>query len=370
MIKVLIVEDSITAQCLLSEILKSDSELAVIGTVSDGVEALEFLKRKKADVITMDFQMPRMNGIEVTRRIMETEPVPIIIISANWRPDNKELAFRFMEAGAVAVLEKPSGSTVADYRGAAEKLIQTVKSMAEVKLVRRRKLGALIDEPTPSGGTSVDKQTKPVFVLEDRRDFDLELVAIGASTGGPPVIQSILSGIKSDFPAPIVVVQHIASGFLEGMAEWLGNTVPMKIKILEQGEFLLAGSVYLAPTGFQVGISATRQANLSDNPPEYGVKPAVSYLFRSLAKNFHNRAVGVLLTGMGADGAAELKRMKDSGAITIAQDQQSSTVFGMPGEAVKLGAAKYVLPPEKIVDLLNKVVLVPARRTGDFGALR
>jgi two-component system chemotaxis response regulator CheB len=177
-------------------------------------------------------------------------------------------------------------------------------------------------------------------------------VGIGASTGGPPVLQAILSALPRDFPAPILIVQHIARGFLPGMVEWLGQTTGQHVHIAAHGAVPLPGHAYIAPDDFQLGVSSGGRLTLARDEPENGLRPSVSWLFRSLADNQGSGAVGVLLTGMGKDGAAELKRMRDRGSMTIAQDRESSVVHGMPGEAIALDAATQVLSPDRIAAAL------------------
>ncbi|MBI2946982.1 MAG: chemotaxis protein CheB, partial [Verrucomicrobia bacterium] len=184
----------------------------------------------------------------------------------------------------------------------------------------------------------------------------VNLIGMGASTGGPPVLQTILASLPKDFSAPILIVQHIARGFLPGLTEWLNQTGGLQIHVASYGTCPLPGHVYLAPDDFHMGISASGRILLTREEPENGLRPAVSYLFRSLAEVCGPSALGVLLTGMGKDGAAELKLMRDQGAITIAQDRESSVVHGMPGEAIQLGAAAYVLPPEGIAGALVRFV--------------
>jgi two-component system chemotaxis response regulator CheB len=170
------------------------------------------------------------------------------------------------------------------------------------------------------------------------------------------VLQTVLANLRKDFAAPVLIAQHIAPGFLDGLAKWLGQTTGRAVHIAGQGERLTLGQVYLAPDGFHMGVEQSGRIYLSKDAPEHGMRPAVSYLFRSVIRAFGRQAVGVLLTGMGRDGAEELKHMKDIGSLTFAQDEETSVVFGMPGEAVKLGGATYVLPPDKIAVMLNDMI--------------
>ncbi len=307
---------------------------------------MEFIARDHPDVVTMDVMMPKMDGYEATRKIMETHPVPIVIVSASVLPEEVDKTWRAVEAGAVAQIMKPGFFDMGNPGDSTHKLLQTVKLMSQVKVVRRWRRNA-------GTGKTVSEAPKVHVSVEPR---DIKVVAIGASTGGPPVLQSIFSGLPGAFGAPVLLVQHIAPGFAAGFVDWLNRTSSLKLCLATRGEIALPGHVYVAPDGHQMGIDSARRIVLTTDPPENGLRPAVSYLFRSVAQAFGEKAVGVLLTGMGRDGAQELKLMRDKGALTIAQDKESCIVFGMPGEAVKLGGAKYTLPPDRIKDMLQKLV--------------
>lgn len=339
-IKVLIADDSQVTRLLLVHLLGSDPDIEVIGAVSDGQAALDFLKSNESrpNVVLMDLHMPRLDGFEATRLIMETQPLPIVICTATADPQEMAITFRSMEAGALACVKKPAAAGTADFEGRAQNLLQTIRLMSEVKVVRRwARPGPARAPASPIGGP---KKSTP------------RLVGIGASTGGPPVLQTILSGLPKEFPAPLLIVQHIACGFLPGMVEWLNETTGMHVHIAAHGTVPLPGHAYIAPDDFHLGIGSGGTLALAREQPESGVRPAVSYLFRSLATTCGSHAIGVLLTGMGKDGAAELKQMRDRGAVTIAQDRQSSIVHGMPGEAIELGAATLILPADRIANAL------------------
>ncbi len=342
MIKVLIVEDSQVIRDFLAFLLSSDPDIQVIGTAGNGEEAVRAVRQKKPDVVTMDIIMPVMDGFEATRVIMETCPTPIVIVSASWEPGEVAKTFRAMEAGAIAALEKPVGVSHPDHKKQAKELIQTVKLMSEVKVVRRR--------PRTPQETFKSASASPVASFS--ADTDMKVVAIGASTGGPPVIETILSGLPKNFPAPLLIVQHIAAGFVQGFAEWLAVSSGVPVRIASDGEYPLPGCVYLAPDDLQMGIGSSGRIILSSGAPENGLRPSVSWMFRSVAEIFGKNAVGVLLTGMGKDGADELKRMREKGAITIVQDRETSVVYGMPGEARRIDAASYILSPSGIAAFL------------------
>lgn len=347
MINVLIVDDSVVVRQYLKNILESDRDIRVIGTAKNGMEAVRAIKEIKPDVVTMDINMPEMNGFEATRRIMETNPIPIVIVTASYSRSDVEKSFLSMEAGAVAILEKPFGEGHPDSRRTEDELIQTVKLMSEVKVVKRWKR----IRKTEASEISPDKN------LRNRRK-KINVVAIGASTGGPLVIKTILSGLRKGYTAPILIVQHIAEGFLEGLIEWLGQTINLPMHIAVHDEYLLPGHIYFAQNDFHLGVDARDRIKLSKSKPENGIRPSVSYLFRSVMNSFDGDAVGILLSGMGKDGAMELKMMKDNGAVTIAQDKESSIVHGMPGEAISLGGATHILPPEEIAATLEALARV------------
>jgi len=329
---------------LLVHLLASDPQIRVIGAVDDGRAALEFVGEEKPDVIVMDIHMPNMDGFEATRLIMETQPVPIIICTATTNPRELVNTFRMMEAGAVACLEKPVAREHADFERLAAGLLESVKLMSEVKVVRR----------WPRLRSAARTSSRPFE--SPRAPARTVVVGIGASTGGPPVLQTILSSLTKDFPGTLLVVQHVAQGFLPGMVEWLNQTTALQVHVASHGICPLTGHAYLAPDGFHMGVSAGGRIFLAAGEPENGLRPAVSYLFRSLAENYGAEALGVLLTGMGKDGAAELKLMREKGATTIAQDRESSVVHGMPGEAIALEAATHILPADKIAAAITTLV--------------
>jgi len=341
MIRVLLAEDSAVTREYLVYLLDQDPVLRVVGTAPNGLEAVKQAEQIKPDIIVMDVHMPVMNGFEATRQIMERVPAPIVMISASLSREETALTFEALSAGALTVVDKPGGLDHPEHAESARRLVQTVKLMAEVKVVRR---WPRRERPVPPS---------PIPTRPDRK---IRLIAIGASTGGPPVLAQILRGLPPDLTVPVLIVQHIAPGFTEGLAEWLGQGTPLGVKVAQPGEAVRSGSVYLAPDRFQMGITKDGRIHLRGEPMADGFCPSASYLFESVAEGYGRSAIGILLTGMGRDGAAGLKRLREAGGATIAQDENTSVVFGMPQEAIRLGAAEYVLSPEQIARLIRTLV--------------
>ena len=347
-IKVLIVEDSAIVRDLLVRILEGDPAIRVVHCARNGIEAIEALAHHSPDVITMDIHMPHMDGYEATRRIMETQPRPIVIVTASYDADDVSKTFRALEAGAVAFIEKPPGVCSPDHAKCAEKLVAMVKAMSEVRVVRR---SSRTRPPAPPRANRPGSPARP---------DGIDLVAIGASTGGPPVLNAILGALPKPFPVPIVIVQHIATGFVQGLADWLTTSAGLPVHIARDGQRALPGHAHLAPDACQMRIAAGGLISCTDSVMENGLRPSVSHLFRSVAQTYGKRAAGVLLTGMGRDGADELKLMRERGAVTIAQDRESCVVNGMPGAAVQIDAAMHVCTPLEIAALLSSLVTAPA----------
>lgn len=352
MIDVLIVNDSPTATELLKGILGSDPEIYVAGVARNGLEAVDMTGRRRPSVIAMDVHMPGLDGFEATRKIMENTPVPIVIVAGSSLRGDDLLAFKAVQSGAVACVRAPAGLRSPEHAPQAAELLRTIKAMAEVKVIKR--WPGMITKP-PAG---VPLAQKPAAL----RAGVIQVVAIGASTGGPVVLQSILSGLPAGLCAPVAIVQHMSPGFMENFCRWLGDSTPLEVRVAADGEPALPGRVYAAPDGRHLTVEPGPRLRLTLEPPENGMRPAVSRLFRSVARNFGRNSAGVLLTGMGEDGALELKAMRDAGAVTIAQNRETSLINGMPGAAVNAGAAAYVLSPQEIAAAI--AALAPAGASG------
>ena len=345
MIRILIVEDSLTVGTYLEWIFNQQADMQVIGRVSNGKEAVSFVKRDKPDVITMDIEMPVMNGLQATRQIMSSHPVPIVIVTASRNARETQMTMEALSAGALTLIEKPRGMKSDIGEKIIEELITTTRLMAGVKVVTRRAVSPVKKTLTPVMNDEVKKIST---------EKEIKIVAIGVSTGGPAVLKEILGVLSPDFPYPIVVVQHIASGFIDGMVNWLSGILKIKIKTGRDGEYLQAGTVYFAPDGQHMTITLSGMIRMIKRSNDY-ICPSVSALFKSVYESFGNQTMAILLTGMGSDGAQEMKLLHDAGALTIAQHKASALIYGMPAEAVKLNAASLILKTQEIASFLKKI---------------
>jgi two-component system chemotaxis response regulator CheB len=341
-LRIVVAEDSPTARRLLVEILRADPALTVAGEAKDGVEAVELVQRLRPDLVTMDIQMPRMDGLDATRRIMTEVPTPVVVVSTLVERDI-QTSMAALRAGALAVLQKPVGPESPDFDAESRRLRDTLKAMAEVKVVRRW--------PERTAPPSPPLVPVPTPVVQRPA-----VVALAASTGGPAALHRVLSELPADFPVPLLVVQHIALGFSQGFATWLGTAGPLPVKVAEDGETLLPGHVYLAPDDRHLGLYGEGRAEVSRGAPVHGFRPSATWLFRSVARAHGPRSLAVVLTGMGQDGLEGVRELREAGGYVLAQDEPSSVVYGMPGVVVGAGLAHEVVPlPSIAARLLQSV---------------
>jgi two-component system chemotaxis response regulator CheB len=342
MIRVLIAEDSSTVRELLEHVLGADPEIVVVGTAKDGVEAVAHTKRLRPDVIVMDINMPNMDGLEATKHIMIEAPTPIVIVSATVDVREASASVAALNAGALALLAKPPGVGAPAFEESVRQLVSKVKAMAGVKVVRHWRAESARIRPLPPAVVSPTSQ--------------IRVLAIGASIGGPATLAKILSFLPVDFPVPILVVQHIARGFIAGFASWLNTECPLKVRVAEAGEPLAPSTVFIAGDDLHMGVSRQCRIRLNNAEPIGGFRPSATYLFERVAEVFGSSAAAVILSGMGEDGVAGLRAIRDAGGYVIAQDEASSVVFGMPGAAISAGLANTVLPPPLIAKCLIRMV--------------
>lgn len=347
-IKVMIVEDSPVAMLILKRILSQCPEIDIVATAKDGVEAWEMIPRYQPDVICTDLHMAKMDGLELTKKVMQSYPTPILVISASVQHEDTRNVFNLLEAGAIDIFPKPQTGLAADYERLQDELITKIKVLSGVKVFTRHNSSSHTSKSpvlTPEF-SSVKKALLPnptisPNALKSKKNI---IVAIGASTGGPQALDQIFSELPANFPAPILCVQHISEGFLSEFIYWLGQHCQLPLKIAKTGELPEPGVIYFPPERHHLELDSFGFFTCYNTTPVDGHCPSVTITFQSVAKLCGNRAIGVLLTGMGKDGALGLKDIAQSGGITIAQNEATSVVFGMPKEAIALGAAKYILP--------------------------
>lgn len=344
MIRVLIVDDSPFLRAVLKQILQQDPDIDVIGMAADPYEARSLVKSLNPDVLTLDIEMPRMNGLTFLRNLMRLRPTPVVMVSSLTSRGAAE-SLEALELGAVTCVAKPSIAEGELLDDIADEI------RASVKLAHKARLRVTRDREAIPRACAPFASTKHV-------------IAIGASTGGTEAIRQVLEALPSPCP-PTLIVQHLHVAFHEAFAARLDAAGANRVRLAAEGDVLDVGNVYVAPPGAHLKVAlrdGMPRLRLSSDPLREGFRPAVDILFESLAETFAWRAQGVLLTGMGRDGAAGLLRMREAGAGTIAQDEASSIVWGMPGAAVRLGAAEHVLPLERIADAM--IEWAPRRRVG------
>ncbi len=353
-IRVLIVEDTLVAQKLLKSLVMSDDRFELIGVAENGKQATELIEKLKPDVVSMDILMPIMDGVEATRKIMQTNPVAVVIVSSFYQSSEIEMAMKVLEAGAVSIIPRPFGPGHSKYVQSAKQYLNTLKLMSEIKVVRRRNQ----DIPKQNLKVVETKQISPSRTSVQ----NYQALAIGASAGGPEGLITILSGLPADFPLPVFVVQHIDSHFAEGFVAWLNSSSKLPVQVAKNGEKILPGHVYLPPGDQHLMVNSNGTILTNKELPIKGLRPSVDSLFKSVAQVYGKNTLAVLLSGMGKDGAKELKNLYDLGAFTFAQDESSCLIFGMPGEAVRLGAVCKLLSPDSIlIEIVNLINLQTKR---------
>ena len=351
-IGVLIVEDSDVVRQLLQHIIAADPRLQVLAAVASAEEALEILQRISPDVISLDIRLPGMNGFEATRRIMRDKPTPIVVCSASVASHELNITMNALRAGALAVVEKPVGTTRPEYEQLARTLCVQLAIMSEVKVVRQR----TFTDATPAA--PVVRRPTVKSVGRPGGGKSPRVLGIGASTGGPNAVVQVLTSLGPGFPLPILLVQHIMPTFVTGFVSWLEGVTPYRAVIARTAESPIAGNVYLAPADHHLEFDGHR-IRLTQDPPVSVQRPSATVLFRSMARAVGDSGIGILLTGMGDDGADGLLELRRAGGYTIAEHESSAIVYGMPKAAVDRGAACECLPigdiAPRILELVSAV---------------
>lgn len=350
-------EDSPTTRLYIEKVLARFDDLEVLESATDGAEAIDKAVALQPDVILTDLHLPRLDGVEAIKQIMATSPCPIIVLSGELGSDDSDLTFAALEAGAVKVMAKPRGMTTEARHGFGNKLANTLRIMSQVQVVTRR------FSPRPDDEANTRSSSRPEHSagLEEETDLQfgassahrrLEVIAIGASTGGPAVLNEILTALPAPSPVPILISQHIANGFEHGLCKWLrhtGHDVQIPIPGLE----IEPGKVYLSPANASITLG-TRRLEIAP-PVGDEITPNIDRLFSSIARSYGRRAIGVLLTGMGSDGARGLADLADAGGVTIAQEPETAAIDSMPSAAIDAGAAGEILTVADIPDRLHEL---------------
>lgn len=346
MIRVLLVDDSPLAIIILKRMLAKSQDIEVVGTAANGREALKLIPQVQPDVICTDLHMPVMNGLELTREIMAAYPRPILLVSIS-AYESSLSAFEVLEAGAVELFPKPEANFERDYEKMAPQLILKIKILAGVRVFTRPRT----DTTGAMAAVARQEQSAAIRIASSR----VRIVVIGASTGGPAALQATLTQLPADFSLPIICIQHINVGFLQGLVDWLSPQCRVKIETASAGEFPRPGTVYFPQDGTHLQFDQEGRFVVSSEPPVGGHRPSITLTMRSVARCYGSGAFCVLLTGMGKDGAEGMQDVKKAGGITVAQDEESSVVFGMPKSAIEMGAAEHVVPLNAIGPMILKL---------------
>ncbi len=339
MIRILIADDSELTRIVLRDLLSQDADLEIVGEVNNGRAAVEQTARLKPDLVIMDVMMPVMGGLEAVAEIMAATPTPILMLSAKTDPQDSRSAFAAVKLGALDVMAKPSGVATKAFSQIASQLIVKVKTLSRIRVIHHYR----VQRP------KLEKATVALPVGPRR------ILAIGASTGGPKAVLQLLQELPGDLDAAVLIVQHIADGFAPGFAAWLNRESALSVRLAESGSELQPGTVLVAPNKAHLTLKSNRIV-LEDSPPLHNCRPAVDAMFHSLAgQQLAAETVAVLLTGMGTDGAAGLEALKKQGAYTIAQNEASCAIFGMPRAAIERGAVTQVLSLEQIAEVVCRL---------------
>ena len=342
-VRVLIVDDSVIVREVLKQLLESDPVLQVVGLAGSGGEAVDLTAQLKPDLVTMDLVMPGMDGMEATKRIMARHPTPVLFLSAHFGAEGLYSRADAVAAGALDIVEKPALMPDWRWRTAADALIQKIKALSQVPVIAHIHGARRLLAQARSQSTSSPSARGPA----------VDVVAIGASSGGPRVLEKVLSTLPATYALGIVVIQHMAEDFMAGLLDWFRQRCQLAVRIAQDGDVILPRRVLFAPEGTHLVVQAGGRVQLSDAAPVNGHRPSVDVTFKSLSKVYGARAGGMLLTGMGSDGAAGLLAIRQAGGVTMVQDEESCAVFGMPRAAIELGAAQHVLSPMGLVRSLN-----------------
>ncbi|MGQ9656398.1 MAG: protein-glutamate methylesterase/protein-glutamine glutaminase [Fimbriimonadales bacterium] len=342
-LRVLVVDDSMFMRRMISDLLNQDAELEVVGAAKNGQEGLEMARQLKPDVITLDVEMPVMDGVTMLQQLMQQQPTPVLMLSSLTK-EGADITLKCLELGAVDFVTKPSGSISLDIYKISSQIIEKVKAVARARIA----VAPSAARPTPA-----PPLPSP---LVGRPTADAPLVVIGSSTGGPRALNTVMSSLPIGLHAKVLLIQHMPEGFTRSLAERLDRNSAFSVREAQGGEVLQAGVAYLAPGGKHLKLERGGKIVLSDDPPVHGVRPSVDVALLSIAQSYQGPLVVAILTGMGSDGAAGLRALAAKGAYTIAEDESTCVVFGMPRAAIQTGAVKRSAPLHQIAEAITEGV--------------
>lgn len=342
--QVLVVDDSPLCRQLIIDAISTDPDIEVIGQAENGEQAIARVIELKPHVVTMDVDMPVLDGLSACERIMSETPTPILVLTADPRNQAPELTHRALAAGALALQVKPA----LDAGTEAWNLAREVKLLSTVKVIRHLRG---VKKPVPSAPSSASLEP----VAPTGSASSVGLVVIASSTGGPQVVHKLVSDLPADFPAPVLVVQHINSAFADSLVGWLGTSAKLKVRAAKDGDLLSPGQVLVAPAGMHLTVPLRGRVSVQPGEPREGHLPSATLLLETAAKAYGKRVVGVILTGMGHDGVDGMAAIRQAGGRTIAQSQDSCVVFGMPGAAIAKGVIDHVVHGDDIGKALTRI---------------
>ncbi len=331
-IKVLIVDDSPLARMVIIEHLSQDDEIEIVGVARNGKQAIAKVKELKPSIVTMDINMPVMGGLETIEQIMAYSPVPVLVVTSR---GDAETAYAAISKGALEVIQKPDADA-----DSSEDLIRKIKLLSKVKVISHLR-GRHVNGDKTRKVVKLEKHD-----YEDKRPE--KAIIIASSTGGPKALFKILSGLPENLPLPVFIAQHIPTEFVNGLAEWLNGVTKLRVKVGERGDVIQVGTVYISPADKTMVINNKNRIDLYEQDPDCIYSPSCDLLLASTAKTYKGKCMGIILTGMGSDGVDGMDDIKKNGGITIAQDEKSSIVFGMPKVAIERGCIDKILPLDKI----------------------
>jgi two-component system, chemotaxis family, protein-glutamate methylesterase/glutaminase len=354
-IRVLVVDDSSFARVVISREISSDPEIEVVGVAVDGIDAIEKIKNLRPDVVTLDIEMPRMDGVSALRRIMVEHPTPVIVLS-RLTVEDAETTIQALEAGAIDFVPKSPLANSGRISLPTGRLIEKIKLAAKVD-VRRMALTARRNKLREMNGNRLKRDLSVMSGCSLSRN----VVIIGSSTGGPKALCELVPDLPGDLPASLLIVQHMPAGFTKSLAKRLDQLAQLRVKEAEPGDLIRPGKALVAPGGYHLVVNSDDTVSLSSMPPKHGLRPAVDVTMEAAARAYGDGCIGVVLTGMGCDGRDGAVTISKSGGRVVVQDEATSVVYGMPRSVVESGRANKIVPLPEIAQQIVEMCMEPVR---------